>query len=133
MRTRTRSSMTVTGLVAIALAAAACSSGGGTSPGAGSTQTPSLNSGVQGLNPGSGSPHIGGTLNMLGQSDVDYFDYNISYYTIGYLGLRMWVRGLYAYPAVPGKVTTVAPDLATAAPVVSDGGKTYTVTIRTGA
>ncbi len=133
MRTRTRSSMTVTGLVAIALAAAACSSGGGTSPGAGSTQTPSLNSGVQGLNPGSGSPHIGGTLNMLGQSDVDYFDYNISYYTIGYLGLRMWVRGLYAYPAVPGKVTTVATDLATAAPVVSDGGKTYTVTIRTGA
>ncbi|HEY2241841.1 MAG TPA: ABC transporter substrate-binding protein [Streptosporangiaceae bacterium] len=69
---------------------------------------------------------------MLGQGDVDYMDYNISYYTIGGLGQRMWVRGLYAYPAVPGKTTTTAPDLATAAPVVSNGGKTYTVTIRNG-
>jgi peptide/nickel transport system substrate-binding protein len=45
----------------------------------------------------------------------------------------MYLRGLYAYPAVPGKVTTVAPDLATALPVVTDGGKTYAVTIRSGA
>ena len=30
-------------------------------------------------------------------------DYNISYYTVGYLGERMWVRGLYAYPAIPGR------------------------------
>ena len=41
--------------------------------------------------------------------------------------------GLYAYPATPGKTTTVAPDLATALPTVTNGGKTYTVTIRTGA
>jgi peptide/nickel transport system substrate-binding protein len=88
---------------------------------------------VQGLNPGSGTPKSGGTLNMLGTGDVDYMDPNISYYTIGYLGQRAWIRGLYAYPAVPGKTTTPAPDLATAAPVISNGGKTYTITIRTGA
>ena len=60
-------------------------------------------------------------------------DYNVSYYTIGYLGQRPWLRGLYAYPAIPGKTTTVVPDLATALPTVTNGGKTYTVTIRTGA
>jgi peptide/nickel transport system substrate-binding protein len=70
---------------------------------------------------------------MLGKADVDFMDYNLSYYSIGSLGLRMWARGLYAYPAVPGKTTTPAPDLATAAPVVTNRGLTYTVTIRTGA
>ena len=49
------------------------------------------------------------------------------------LGQRPWLRGLYAYPATPGKATTLAPDLATALPTVTNGGKTYTVTIRTGA
>ncbi|HEY7144817.1 MAG TPA: ABC transporter substrate-binding protein, partial [Streptosporangiaceae bacterium] len=87
---------------------------------------------MQGIN-AAGTPKSGGTLNLLGVGDVDYMDYNISYYTIGYLGQRQWVRGLYAYPAVPGKTTTPMPDLATAAPVVSNGGKTYAVTLRTGA
>jgi peptide/nickel transport system substrate-binding protein len=118
----------VTGLAAIALAAAACSSSG---PAAGPAAV-STTSGTQGLNPGSGPPQRGGTLNLLGVGDVDYMDYNISYYAIGYLGQRMWVRGLYAYPATPGKTTTPVPDLATGAPAVSDGGLTYAVTIRGG-
>jgi peptide/nickel transport system substrate-binding protein len=129
MRTRTRTSLAVASLAALALTAAACSS----TPNKGShAGTNILNSGVQGLNPG-GTPKSGGTLNMLGDGDLDYMDYNVSYYTIGGLTQRMWLRGLYAYPAVPGKVTTVAPDLATAAPTVSNNGLTYTVTIRTGA
>ena len=49
---------------------------------------------------------------MLGVGDVDFMDYNISYYTVGSLGERMWVRGLYAYPAIPGRATISAPDLA---------------------
>lgn len=130
MRTHTRSAMAIAGLAAVALAAAAC---GGSTTSGGKSKTVSLSSGVQGVNPGTGTPHVGGTLNMLGQSDVDYMDPNISYYTIGYLGQREWIRGLYAYPATPGQTTTVAPDLATGAPTISNGGKTYTVTIRTGA
>jgi peptide/nickel transport system substrate-binding protein len=115
-------------LAAIVLGIAACSSSGpAAAPAAVSTD-----SGTQGLNPGSGPPHRGGTLSLLGVGDVDYMDYNISYYAIGYLGERMWVRGLYAYPAAPGKTTTPVPDLATGAPAVSDGGLTYTVTIRGG-
>jgi peptide/nickel transport system substrate-binding protein len=80
----------------------------------------------------SGTPKTGGTLTMLGTGDVDYMDPNVSYYSIGYLNLRMWSRQLYSYPAVPGKTTTVVPDLATAMPVVTDGGTKYAVTIRSG-
>ena len=125
--TRTKIALAVTGLAALSLVVGAC---GGTS--SSKSSHVSLNSGVQGLNPGTGAPQRGGTLNMLGTGDVDYMDYNISYYSIGYLGQRMWVRGLYAYPAIPGQTTTPAPDLATGPPVISDNGTTYVVTIRSG-
>ena len=120
------------GLAALALVATACTSGS-TTPSGQSASGSGFTSGLQGLNPGTGLPKRGGTLNMLGIGDVDDMDYNISYDTVGYLGQRMWLRGLYAYPAIPGKVTTPAPDLATEAPRVSNGGTTYTVTIRSGA
>ncbi|MGD0936052.1 MAG: hypothetical protein ABR922_15960, partial [Streptosporangiaceae bacterium] len=135
MRKRSKAFASGVGLVAAASVIAACSSSGSSSSGgtSGSGSSVSLSSGTQGINPGSGSPKSGGTLNMLGVGDVDYMDPNISYYTIGYLGERMWIRGLYAYPAVPGQTTTPAADLATALPTVSNGGKTYTITIRNGA
>jgi peptide/nickel transport system substrate-binding protein len=132
MRKRTRGYAAVVGLSALALVVAACG-GSSAKTSSGSSSGSSSTQGLQGLNPGTGTPQKGGTLNMLGQGDVDYMDYNISYYTIGYLGQRPWVRGLYANPAIPGKTTTAAPDLATALPTVSNGGKTYSVTIRTGA
>src|SRR5580704_11127923 len=88
---------------------------------------------------GSGGTAVkGGTLNMLGTGDVDYMDPNISYYTTGYLALRMWSRQLLTYPAITGQTTDVVPDLATAVPTVANGGisadgLTYKLTIRTGA
>jgi peptide/nickel transport system substrate-binding protein len=127
-RWRTKITLAVTGLAALSLVVAAC--GGTSAPKSGQVN---VHSGVQGLNPGTGSPQQGGTLNMLGTGDVDYMDYNISYYSIGYLGQRMWVRGLYAYPAVPGETTTPEPDLATGPPVISADGTTYSITIRQGA
>jgi peptide/nickel transport system substrate-binding protein len=81
----------------------------------------------------SGTPDTGGTLTMLGVGDVDYMDPNVSYYTVGYLNLRMWSRQLYNWPATLGKTTTVEPDLATAAPTITDNGLKYAVTIRSGA
>ena len=124
-------------LAAAALVAVACSSsksnnGVGTG---GSTTTASgtaLPNQIYAEN-SSGTPKVGGTLTMLGVGDVDYMDPNISYYTIGYLGLRMWSRQLYNYPSIHAQTTTVVPDLATGTPVVSDGGLKYAVTIRTGA
>lgn len=74
----------------------------------------------------------GGTLTMLGTGDVQRLDANISYYTVDYLAERPFVRQLYTEPANPKTSTTVVPDMATAMPVVTNGGKTYTMTIRKG-
>jgi peptide/nickel transport system substrate-binding protein len=112
--------------------AAACSSStskSGTGPGAAAQQ---IAPGWQGLNPGTGAPQTGGTLNMVGISDVDHMDYDIGYYTTDFEVLRLTVRQLYTWPAVPGQTTTPAPDLATGMPVVSDNGLKEAVTIRSG-
>ena len=130
MRKRTRGYGAVVGLAALALVVAACGGSSTTKPGTSPTGT---TAGFQGLNPGTGTPKKGGTLNMLGQGDVDFMDYNISYYSIGFLAQRMWQRDLYAYAAIPGNTTLPSPDLATAAPTITNGSKTYSVTIRTGA
>jgi len=117
-------------LAAVSLAAvatlmlAACNSGSGSPSGSGSTAA---------------TPVTGGTLNMLGAGDVDYMDPNISYYSVGYLNLRMWSRQLFTYPADPGgKNTSPVADLATDIPTAANGGisadgKTYTIKIRPGA
>jgi peptide/nickel transport system substrate-binding protein len=97
---------------------AACSSGG--APASGGSQA------------AQGQPHAGGTLYMSGTGDVDFMDPDITYYTVGYENLRMWDRPLMSYPALAGKTTSVVPDLAAAAPTVSDGGLEYTFTIRKG-
>jgi peptide/nickel transport system substrate-binding protein len=81
--------------------------------------------------PRSGSRY-GGILYELGTGDVDYFDPNITYYTVGYLGVRIWTEDLLTYPAIPGQTISVVPQLATAMPTVSDGGTMYTLTIRKG-
>jgi peptide/nickel transport system substrate-binding protein len=132
MRKRTRGVAAAAGLAALALVAAACGGSSGGTTSSGNSSSGSQTFGQQGLNP-AGTPKSGGTLNMLGQGDVDFMDYNVSYYTIGGLGQRPWLRGLLAYPAIPGKATTPAPDLATAMPTVTNGGQTYKLTIRTGA
>ncbi len=127
---RTRTYAVAAGAVALTMLVGACSSSKSTSGAAPASQT--VTAGWQGLNPGTGAPQRGGTLNMVGISDVDYMDYDIGYYTTDYQVLRLTVRQLYGWPAIPGKTTTPAPDLATGMPVVSDNGLKQTVTIRSG-
>ena len=127
--TKTRTRLAV--MAALGLTLAACGSSGKTT----ANGTPSSSS-APGAAGGQGAR--GGTLNMLGTGDVDYMDPNISYYTTGYLGLRMWSRQLLTYPATPGQTTDIVPDLATAVPTTSNGGisadgLTYKLTIRNGA
>lgn len=112
---------------AVLITTAACSSSTGGNGGTGGGSGGSTANAVH-----------GGTLNMLGSGDIDYMDPNVSYYSIGYLGLRLWSRQLFTYPAVEGQATTAVPDLATQVPSTSNGGisqdgKTYTITIRQGA
>ena len=128
---RTRAYAAFAGAVALTMLGAACSSNS-TSSGSGTPASQQLTAGWQGLNPGTGAPQTGGTLNMVGVSDVNYMDYDFAYFTTDILTMRMLERGLYGWPAVPGHNTTPAPDLATALPVVSDNGLKQTVTIRSG-
>jgi peptide/nickel transport system substrate-binding protein len=117
----------------------ACSSSSkstGSKTGGGGSTTTSANANGGSTNSG-GTPVKGGTLTMLGTGDVDYMDPNISYYTTGYLNLRMWARQLLSYPAAAGQTTTVMPDLATDIPTTANGGissdgLTYKLTIRSG-
>ncbi|TCN44605.1 peptide/nickel transport system substrate-binding protein [Kribbella orskensis] len=126
MASSTRRFATATIVAVVGLTLAACNAG---------------NSGTAGAAGGgtTGNPVAGGTLNMLGAGDVDYMDPNISYYSVGYLNLRMWSRQLFTYPAEPGgKNTAPVADLATTIPTADNGGisadgKTYTIHIRPGA
>ncbi len=129
---RLRAYGAVAGAVALAMAAGGCSSSSSSS---GTSTTPAsqqLTAGWQGLNPGTGSPQTGGTLNQVGVSDVQYMDYDLAYYTTDIQLMRDTVRGLYGWQAVPGHNITPSPDLATGMPVVSDNGLKQTVTIRSG-
>jgi peptide/nickel transport system substrate-binding protein len=121
MRTLGRRRASLVGACALVLLTAACGGSGG--GGSGSTNE---------------NASRGGTLNMLGAGDVDYMDPNISYYTVGYLALRLWSRQLFTFPAVQGQTTTAVPDLATQMPTTGNGGistdgLTYTIAIRQGA
>lgn len=84
-----------------------------------------------------GKPVKGGTLNMLGVGDVDYMDPNVSYYSGGYLGLRLWSRQLFTFPAKEGQTDKPYADLASEIPTTDNGGiskdgKTYTIKLRSG-
>lgn len=110
-------------LCALALTASACGGGGGSSD--------------TGAKADEGTPVKGGTLNILGSSDVDYMDPNLVYYTIGSMALRLWSRTLFANPAVEGKTDTTVPDLASEMPTTANGGVskdglTYTIKLRSG-
>ncbi len=129
---RPRAFAIVTGAVALTMMGAACSSSSTSGSGSNTTGPQALTAGFQAVNPGSGAPQRGGTLNQVGVSDVDYMDYDIGYYTTDYQVLRLMVRQLYNWQAIPNKNTIPVPDLATAMPVVSDNGLKQTVTLRSG-
>ena len=130
---RLRAVGAVASAVAVTVLAAACSSSPSSSnstPSSSQSSAATTTNGQAGLNPG--TPQTGGTLNMIGISDVDVMDYDVGYYTLDYLEMRLTVRQLYSWAATPGNNTTPVPDLATGAPVVSNGGKTVQVTVRSG-
>jgi peptide/nickel transport system substrate-binding protein len=136
MRTRPRGVAITIGIAALATIASACGGGssGGNNQGGTQTQNPQ-DLGFQKValnNEGAGTPVKGGTLNVLSSTDTDYLDANVTYYSAGYAYIREIVRGLYAYPAIPGHTTDVVPDIATAAPQVSSDGLTYTITLKKG-
>lgn len=76
--------------------------------------------------------HRGGTLKMIWQSAGTSIDTAVDY-DPNWFVLRMTADGLMAWKQTGGSAgNTLVPDLATTAPAPTDGGKTYTFTIRSG-
>jgi peptide/nickel transport system substrate-binding protein len=120
MLSKRRGLSTAALIAGVALTAAACggSSGGSSTPG---TDT-------------SGAKK-GGTLKLLGAGDIDHMDPASAYYQTSYTLLRAVTRQLLSYPVSTDEKASVTPvpDLATAQPEITNGGKTYKFTIRQGA
>ena len=81
-----------------------------------------------------GTPKHGGTLILAGTGDVDHLDTASAYYTATYSIEVAYARTLYGYQASSNIDTanTIVPDVATAMPAITNGGKTYTIKLRSG-
>jgi peptide/nickel transport system substrate-binding protein len=132
-----RSSRRVAALAAATLAAgglAACSSSSGGSAAPAATATSS-----QKITPG-------GTVNVVANAGPDHWDTVPAYYTADYEFERIYARQLVSYQTVPYTTTsspgwttnsTPVADAATSVPTtanggITNGGKTYTFTIKSG-
>ncbi len=121
--TRLRAIAALIGLAALA----ACTS----SP---STPTANSSGGASGAaSSGFQEQHKGGTLRLVAKSAGGTLDPKVNY-TLQYWQLyQAMYDGLLGFKKVDGDDSfTVVPDLAEAMPEVSDGGKTYTFTLRKG-
>jgi ABC-type transport system substrate-binding protein len=105
--------------------------------GCSSSGTPSSQPG--GSSGSQGTPQRGGTLVMLGQSDIFNLDTVSAYYTVSSMLERMFTRQLFSYGVPTGSATPppVVPDIATQVPTTSNGGitnggRTITIHIRQG-
>jgi len=116
---------------AIALVVSGCggsSSGGGSAPKAAKNE---FNAGVTGVR--NVSSKTGGTLNLIADSDCDYYDPARTYYGHCWDMQRLFSRSLMGYDAKPGESgLNAVPDLAQSAGTSDDGGKTWTYKLRPG-
>ena len=84
------------------------------------------------------TPKKGGTLKLLGTSDIFNLDTVSAYYTVSSLLERMFTRQLVSYPNAANFLDSIkiVPDVATTVPVKGNGvsadGKTYTFQLRPG-
>ncbi|MBV9196786.1 MAG: hypothetical protein JO168_21810 [Solirubrobacterales bacterium] len=113
----------VTALIAVAASALGIAACGSSSKTTTKTSSPS--------GAPTGSPTSGGTVTVLDVAGgVDSLDPGYWYYQTDYQQLGQTTqRQLYGWPATAG---APVPDLATSLPKVSNGGKTLTITIKSG-
>ena len=121
---------------------ASASAGTGASTGTGASSSPAAGAGTSAgtgssAEPAGGTPfqaaHKGGALKLQASSAAGTLDPQINY-TLQYWQLyQATYDGLLAFQKVNGEPSfTVVPDLATAMPTVTNGGKTYRFTLRPG-
>jgi peptide/nickel transport system substrate-binding protein len=115
----------IAGVGIAALAIAALAAGCGSSSGSDSS------AGATGATPQQGEK--GGTARFALQSDVDYTDPALAYYTPSWNIEYATCAKLLNYPDRTGQSgATLQPEVAQSMPTVTNGGKTYTFTIRKG-
>lgn len=113
--------------VAALMATAACGGGSKDDKGEGA----GFNAGVTGI--ASKSTKTGGTLKFINKQDFDSLDPQRQYYGFAWDFSRFYARQLITFAPKPGKASnTLVPDLATSTAKITDGGKTYTYTLRDG-
>ena len=109
--------------VAILLATSACSG----------TKNPDSGTGGSDGSNGFQAQHKGGTLRILAKSAAGSFDPQVNYTLEYWQPYQSMYDGLMAFKKVGGQESfNVVPDLAEAAPQITDGGKTYTFKLRSG-
>lgn len=71
---------------------------------------------------------------MLGQSDIFNLDTVSAYYTVSSMIELLFTRQLYQYRDLANFAQQIkpVPDAAAGYPAITDGGKTYTIHIRSG-
>ncbi|HEY2768435.1 MAG TPA: ABC transporter substrate-binding protein [Solirubrobacteraceae bacterium] len=107
--------------LSLALGLAACGSGS-------QTVTVALKAGESPAGQQLYNKHRGGVLTVYDHEDFEHFDTGESYAGQDYTVLYAISRPLYSYP--PNSANKLSPDVAAAAPTISDGGKTLSVNIR---
>ncbi|MEU0186136.1 ABC transporter substrate-binding protein [Streptomyces sp. NPDC006207] len=119
-------------VVAALLSTAACGGGGGGGGKSdGNAKAPGFNAAVNKV--ANASDKKGGTLKFIGTQDADSWDPQRGYYGFMWDFARYYTRQLVSFTPEPGLgSTTLKPDLATGLAKVSDGGKTYTYTLKDG-
>lgn len=123
--------LTLTALAAVActVAVAACgSSSKSSSSSSGSSSGVSL-SGLATTKPNPSAQHMGGTLHVISAEGWQHLDAGASYFQIDYLVEYATQSPLYSFTPTSDKPT---PLLASGPPVISNGGKTLTVHIKSG-
>ena len=77
--------------------------------------------------------HLGGTLRVVADDNLDSLDPGRGWSSTGWAVLSLTNDGLVTYARMPGPGgATIVPDLAVALPVAQDGGRTYTFQLRRG-
>ncbi|MEU4562532.1 ABC transporter substrate-binding protein [Actinoplanes sp. NPDC023936] len=133
MSRKTRAIASAGVAVVLGLTTAAC--GGSDSDDSGNTSTTggkaAYNAAITSVvNP---STTKGGTLNLWGAQDADYWDPARGYYAFVWNLNRLYTRKLVDYAAEPGKGgLELQPDLAAALPEISADKLTYTFKLKTG-
>lgn len=115
-------------MVAALLATAACGGGGDKAT---TAKAPGFNAAFNKV--ASASDKKGGTLKYIGTQDADFWDPQRGYYGFVWDFDRYFTRQLITFAPEPGtKSTTLVPDMATATAKITNGGKTYTYTLKDG-